>query len=396
MEKPVILSACRTAGGKFGGQFKSFSATDLGAVAIKEAVKRSGAAPEAVEEVIMGCGWQAGVGANPARNAMYKAGIPVNVPAFTVNIRCGSGLRSIMLAADRIRLGDAYAILAGGMESASSAPYLLQKARWGFRMGKQEVLDALHADGLFCPLAGSLMGEITENYVIPEFSITREEQDEFSYYSHKKAVEAIESGAFKDEIVTLSLKDRKKGEMILDTDEIPRRDISQEALAKLPAIFKKENGTITAGSSSALCDAGSAVLVSGADWAQAQGLAPIAEILSYAVTATDPQHFPISPVDAMKAALAKADMSMDDIELIELNEAFAAQIIACHRKMPFDMSKLNIHGGAISLGHPIGASGAKILTTLIYSLINNNKEVGMASACIGGGQGVAMIIRIIK
>ncbi|MCC8179214.1 MAG: thiolase family protein, partial [Cloacibacillus sp.] len=207
---------------------------------------------------------------------------------------------------------------------------------------------------------------------------------------------AIEKGLFKDEIVPITLKDKKKGELILDTDEIPRRDISLEALAKLPAIFKKENGTITAGSSSALCDAGSAVFVAGAEWARVNGLKPMAEIVSYAVTATDPQHFPIAPVDAMRIALDKAGMTLEEMELIELNEAFAAQVIACHRKMPFDVEKLNVHGGAISLGHPIGASGAKILTTLIYSLINQNKEIGMASACIGGGQGVAMVIRIIK
>ena len=365
MEKAVILSACRTAGGKFGGQFKNFSATDLGAAVLKEGVLRSGAPLESVEEVILGNGWQAGVGANPARNAMYKAGIPVNVPAFTVNIRCGSGLRSVMLAADRIRLGDAKAILAGGMESATNTPYLLPNARWGFRMGKQ-------------------------------LSITREEQDEFSYYSHKKAASAIERGSFKDEIVPVILKDKKKGEIILDTDEIPRKDISMEALAKLPAIFKKDGGTITAGSSSALCDAGSVAFVASEKWAKVNGLKPIAEILSYAVTATDPQHFPIAPVDAMQKALDKAGMGIRGMDLIELNEAFAAQVIACHRKMPFEMERLNIHGGAISLGHPIGASGAKILTTLIYSLIHQNKEVGMASACIGGGQGVAMVVRRTK
>ncbi|MDY2984880.1 MAG: acetyl-CoA C-acyltransferase [Synergistes jonesii] len=396
MEKAVILSACRTAGGKFGGQFKNFSATDLGAAALKEAVLRSCAPLESVEEVILGNGWQAGVGANPARNAMYKAGVPVNVPAFTVNIRCGSGLRSVMLAADRIRLGDAKAILAGGMESATNTPYLLPNARWGFRMGKQEALDALHADGFQCPLAGALMGEITEDYVIPEFSITREEQDEFSYYSHKKAAATIEQRLFKDEIVPVILKDKKKGEIILDTDEIPRKDISMEALAKLPTIFKKDGGTITAGSSSALCDAGSAVFVAGAGWAKANGLKPMAEIMSYAVTATDPQHFPIAPVDAMRKALDRAGMSIKEMELIELNEAFAAQVIACRRIMPFDMERLNVHGGAISLGHPIGASGAKILTTLIYSLIHQDKEVGMASACIGGGQAVAMVVKIIK
>ncbi len=343
----------------------------------------------------MGNGWQAGVGANPARAAAFKAGVPVNVPSFTVNIRCGSGLRTIMLAADKIRLEDAKAILAGGMESATNTPYILPNARWGFRMGKQEVLDVLHADGFQCPLVGALMGEITETYVVPELSISREEQDRFSYYSHKKAVEAIGSGAFKDEVLPIIIKDKKKGELTLDTDEIPRKDISMEALAKLPTIFKKDGGTITAGSSSALCDAGSAVFVAGEAWAKANGLKPMAEIVSYAVTATDPQHFPIAPVDAMQKALSKANMNISDMEIIELNEAFAAQVIACHRKMSFDMDRLNVHGGAISLGHPIGASGAKILTTLLYSLAHQDKEIGMASACIGGGQGVAMVVRRI-
>ena len=238
------------------------------------------------------------------------------------------------------------------------------------------------------------MGEITEDVVIPEFSITRQEQDEFSYQSHMKAVDAIEKGLFKDEIVPVVVKDRKKGELILDTDEIPRKDTSIESLAKLPVIFKKD-GTITAGSSSALCDAGSAVMVAGDDWAKAEGLSPIAEILSYSSAAVDAEHFPIAPVKAMDIALKKAGMTMDDMELIEINEAFAAQVIACYRKMPFDMERLNVHGGAIALGHPIGASGAKILTTLLYALKQQGKSVGMASACIGGGQGVAMVVRLI-
>jgi len=392
--KAVILSACRTAGGKFGGQFSKLSATDLGAAALKETIVRSGASADVVEEVIMGNGWQAGVGANPARNAMFKAGIDQSVPAFTVNIRCGSGLRTVMLAADRIRLGDASAILAGGMESATNTPYILRDARWGFRMGEKKAEDVLHADGFICPLAGRLMGEITEDVVIPEFSISREEQDEFAYYSHMKAVEAIEKGLFKDEIVPVVIKDRKKGEIVLDTDEIPRKDTSIESLSKLPAIFRKE-GTITAGSSSALCDAGSAVMVAGDEWAKAQGLKPIAEIISYSAVAVDAEHFPIAPVKAMDIVLKKAGMAMDDMELIEINEAFAAQVIACHRKRPFDMDRLNVHGGAIALGHPIGASGTKILTTLLYALRQQGKSIGMASACIGGGQGVAMIVKLL-
>ena len=394
MAKAVIVSACRTAGGKFGGQFSKLTATDLGAAALKEAVARSGAPAEAIEEVIMGNGWQAGVGANPARNAMYKAGIDQTVPAFTVNIRCGSGLRTIMLAADRIRLGDAKVIMAGGMESATKAPYILAEARWGFRMGEQKAADVLHVDGFLCPLAGRLMGQITDEVVIPELGITREEQDEFSYHSHMKAVAAIEQGLFKDEIVPVTIKDKKKGEIILGTDEIPRKDTTVESLAKLPVIFKKD-GTITAGSSSALCNAGSAVMVADSGWAKAQGLKPLAEIVSYAVAAVDAEHFPIAPVKAMGIALKKAAMSIDDMELIEINEAFAAQVIACHRQMPFDMSRLNVHGGAIALGHPIGASGTKILTTLIYSLKQQGKSLGLASACIGGGQGVAMIVKLI-
>lgn len=394
MGKPIILSACRTAGGKFGGQFAKMSATDLGAAALKEAILRSGASQEVVEEVIMGNGWQAGVGANPARNAMFKAGIDQTVPAFTVNIRCGSGLRTIMLASDRIRLGDAKVIMAGGMESATKAPYILPEARWGFRMGEQKALDVLHQDGFICPLAGKLMGQITDEVIVPEFSITREEQDEFSYNSHMKAVAAIEHGLFRDEIVPIVIKDRKKGEIIIDADEIPRKDTSIESLAKLPTIFKKD-GTITAGSSSALCDAGSAVMVADSEWAESEGLQPIAEIISYAVAAVDAEHFPIAPVKAMDIAFKKTGMTIKDMELIEINEAFAAQVIACHRKMPFDMDILNVHGGAIALGHPIGASGTKILTTLIYSLRQQNKEIGMASACIGGGQGVAMIVKIL-
>lgn len=397
MGKPVIVSACRTAGGKFGGQFSKLAATDLGAAALKEAVARSGASADVVEEVIMGNGWQAGVGANPARNAMFKAGIDQSVPAFTVNIRCGSGLRTVMLAADRIRLGDAKVIMAGGMESATRTPYILPEARWGFRMGEQKAADVLHVDGFLCPIAGRLMGKITEEVVVQELSITRAEQDEFSYHSHMKAVAAAEKGLFKDEIVPITVKDKKKGELVIDTDEIPRKDSTIESLAKLPAIFadKGGTGTITAGSSSALCDAGAAVMVADSEWAKAQGLKPLAEIVSYSAAAIDAEHFPIAPVKAMEIAFQKAGMTMKDMDLIELNEAFAAQVIACHRKMPFDMDILNIHGGAIALGHPIGASGTKILTTLLYSLRQNGKSIGMASACIGGGQGVALIVKLL-
>ncbi len=391
MSKPVILSACRTPGGKFGGGLAKVKAPDLGALAIKEAVQRAGIDVDDVSEVVMGNGWQAGVGANPARIAMYRAGVPDSTPAFTVNIRCGSGMRSIMAVSDRIRLGDIPLAIAGGMESASNTPYLLPDARWGHRMGEKKALDTLHKDGFLCPLAGMLMGTSTE-ILVDELAISREEQDAFALASHQKAVKAIEEGWFREEIVPVAVKDRKKGEIVIDTDEIPRAETSMEKLGRLPAIFKDE-GTVTAGSSSALCDAGSAVVVADADWAEARGYKPMAEILGYATGALDPNYFGLGPTIAVPKALTMAGLTLEDMEIIEINEAFAAQVISCHRKMPFDMDKLNLHGGAIALGHPIGATGAKILTTLVYALKTHDKELGIASACIGGGQGVAMVVR---
>lgn len=391
MNRPVILSACRTAGGKFGGALKDLEATDLGAAALEEAVKRSGVDPKDIGEVIMGNGWQAGVGANPARIAMFRAGLPDAIPAFTLNKRCGSSLKTVMLAADKIRLGDHLAVASGGMESASNAPYILSGARWGFRMGEKKAIDILHKDGFHCPLSDMLMGATAE-ILVEERSITRKEQDEYALNSHKKAVAAILDGFFKQEIIPVNVKDRKKGTITVDTDEIPRNDTSLESLAKLPPIFKKD-GTITAGSSSALCDAGSACIVADADWAYANGYKPLAEILGYASGALDAVHMGLGPLVAMPKALERAGLTMNDMDIIEINEAFSAQILACHRDMLFDMEKLNPCGGAIALGHPIGATGGKILATLIYSLKRMNKELGIVSACIGGGQGVAMVLK---
>ncbi|MBL3593719.1 MAG: thiolase family protein [Synergistaceae bacterium] len=394
MARVVILSACRTAGGKFGGGLSRFEASDLGGMAVAEAMKRSGLSGEVIDEVILGNGWQAGVGANPARIALYKGGLPQSIPAFTVNIRCGSGIRTVMLGSDRIRLGDAKAMVVGGMESASNVPYLLPDARWGHRMGEKKALDVLHKDGFLCPVAGKLMGEATED-LVEELSITREEQDLFALESHRKASEATERGYFKEEIFPVSYRDRKKGEIVIDKDEIPRSDTTMEALAKLPVIFKK-NGTITAGSSSALCDAGSVLVIADGDWAESQGLKPMAEIVGYAAGALEAERFGLGPTIAMPKALSMAGLSLEDMDLIEINEAFASQVIACHRVMPFDRDRLNVHGGAIALGHPIGASGAKILTTLLYALKNRDKELGIASACIGGGQGVAIVVRRLR
>jgi len=391
MGKPVILSACRTAGGKFGGTLKNIEATELGGLVIKEALSRSGLSAEDIGEVVMGNGWQAGVGANPARIALFKAGLPQSIPAFTVNKRCGSGLKAAMLISDRIRLGDIRAGIAGGMESASNVPYLSQDARWGARMGEKALLDVLHKDGFLCPIAGMLMGSTAE-VLVEEFAISREEQDRFAFDSHRKALQAIDNGWFREEIVPVPVKDRKKGTILFEQDEIPLRDTSMEALAKLPAIFR-EGGTITAGSSSALCDAGSAVVVADSAWATANGYQPFAEILGYASGALDALHMGLGPTVAIPKALEMAGMKLEDMEIIEINEAFAAQVIACHRAMPFDMDRLNLHGGAVALGHPIGATGTKILTTLLYAMKTHNREIGLASACIGGGQGVAMVVR---
>lgn len=391
MGKPVFLSACRTPGGKFGGALKDVEAPDLGAVAVREAVKRSGVSPEDIGEVILGNGWQAGVGANPARIALFRSGLPQTIPAFTVNKRCGSSIKTAMLAADKIRLGDMKAVVGGGMESASGVPYILPEARWGYRMGEKKVLDGLHRDGFHCPLSDMLMGATAE-ILAEEYGISREEQDRYALESHRKAVSAMEGGHFSREIAAVPVKDRKKGTVLFEADEIPRPDTDLESLGRLPPIYRK-NGTITAGTSSALCDAGSAHVVADGEWARAQGLVPLAEIMGYASAALDAVHMGLGPVAAMPRALAMAGMSLEDMDIIEINEAFAAQILACHRELRFDMGKLNPCGGAIALGHPIGATGGKILATLLYSLKRMGKEFGIVSACIGGGQGVAMVIR---
>ena len=394
MGKAVILSACRTAGGKFGGALKGLDASALGAAALKAAVSRSCIDPKDLGEVVMGNGWQSGVGANPARIAEHKAGLPADIPAFTINKRCGSGIKAAMLIADRIRLGDIVAGVAGGMESASNVPYILPDARWGFRMGEKSALDVLHKDGFMCPLTEMLMGATAE-VLAEEGGISRAEQDVYACRSHEKATRALAEGWFKNEIVDVVIPDKKKGDLIVNVDEIPRADTTVEALGKLPAIFQK-NGTVTAGSSSALCDAGSAGVIADSDWAKARGYRPMAEILGYASGALDALHMGLGPIVAMPKALEKAGMTLADMDIIEINEAFSAQILACHRKMPFDMEKLNPCGGAIALGHPIGATGMKILATLVHSLIRMDKEFGIVSACIGGGQGVAMVVRRIE
>lgn len=385
MKRIVIVSAVRTAGGKFGGSFAGLSAVDLGAAVIKEAVKRGGIASEDVDEVIFGNGWQAGVGPNPARLCTVKAGLPVSVPAYTVNIRCGSGLKAVQLGIQAIMAGDADIVVAGGTESSTKVPYLLPEARWGQRMGNKTVEDVLHKDGFMCSLADMFMGQTAE-ILVKKYDITRQEQDQFSLESQQKALKAINEGIFNEEILPVEIK---PGEFF-STDEVPR-ETSLEKLYKLPAVFEK-NGTVTAGNSCALCDAASAVVIMSEEKANSIGVKPMALIHSYSYIALEPKEMGSGPAIAIPIALNKAGMKLEDMDLIEINEAFASQVIACDRELNIDRKKLNIHGGAIALGHPVGATGAKLLTTLIYALKRYDKSLGAVSLCIGGGQGVAMIV----
>jgi len=391
MNDIVIASAVRTAGGGFGGSFKKVSAVELGALALQEAVRRAGIKPDQVDEVVFGNGWQAGLGPNIGRIATVKGGMPHEVPAFTVNKRCGSSLRAVSLAAQMIKAGDAEAVLAGGAENTSQVPYMAAGARWGNRMGDSKLVDLMHKDGFMCPLAGHLMG-MTAETLVEKYNISREEQDAFALESQNKALDAVKEGKFKEEILPVEVPVKRGMTEIFDTEEIPREGITLEKLAKLPPVFKRDGGSVTAGNSCALCDAASAVLVMKKERASELGVKPLARIVSYAHAGVDPAVMGIGPVPAVSMALDKAGLELKDIDIIELNEAFAAQTIAVERELKWDRSRVNVHGGAIALGHPVGATGAKILTTLIYALKSRDKNMGLVSLCIGGGQGVAIVI----
>jgi acetyl-CoA C-acetyltransferase len=390
MSDIVIASAVRTAGGSFGGAFKRVSAVELGALIIQEAVQRAGIEPNQVDEVVFGTGWQAGLGPNIGRLATVKGGLPQEVPAFTVNKRCGSSLRAVSLAAQMIKAGDAEVVLAGGAENTSQVPYIADRARWGNRMGDGKLIDVMHKDGFMCPLAGHLMG-MTAETLVEKYNISREAQDAYAAESQNKAIKAVKEGKFKEEILPVEVPVGKGKTEIFDTEEIPREGVTVEKLAKLPPVFKKE-GTVTAGNSCALCDAASAVLVMKEERAAELGVKPLARIVSYAHAGVDPAIMGMGPVPAVFKALKLAGLELKDIDLIELNEAFAAQVIAVEQELKWDHSKLNVHGGAVALGHPIGATGTKILTTLIYALKDRDKSLGLANLCIGGGQGVAVVI----
>ncbi|MBY6844431.1 acetyl-CoA C-acetyltransferase [Clostridium botulinum] len=389
MKNVVIASAVRTPIGKFGGTLKSVSAIELGSIVIKEALKRANVKPEDVDEVIMGNVLQAGLGQNSTRQSAVAAGIPVEVPSFTINKVCGSGLRAVSLATQLIKLGDDDIVVAGGTENMSAAPYLLEKARWGQRMGDGKIVDEMIRDGLWESFNDYHMGITAEN-IAEQWGITREEQDEFSAKSQQKAEKAVKEGRFKEEIVPVVIKSRK-GEVVFDTDEFPRFGATKESLSKLKPAFKKD-GTVTAGNASGINDGAAVLVIMSEEKANELGIKPLAKIVAYGTSGVDPKIMGYGPFYATKKTLEKANLKIADMDLIEANEAFAAQSLAVAKDLGFDMDKVNVNGGAIALGHPIGCSGARILTTLLYEMEKRNSKHGLATLCIGGGMGTAIIV----
>ncbi len=392
-EPTVILSACRTAIGSFGGSLKDVSAADLGAVVIREAISRAQIDPSAVGDVIMGCVLQGGTGMNVARQAALKAGVPQEVPSETVNRVCGSGLQAVVHAVEAIQTGYIDLAIGGGTESMSGAPYYLKGARWGFRMGNAEVFDSVLAEGLTCSIEGCHMGVTAEN-IVERYGISRADQDSFAAESQNRAERTIAEGHFTDEIVPIEVAGRKKGETTrFDTDEHPRRGTTAQALAGLRPAFKKD-GSVTAGNASGINDGAAALVVASEARATQLGRTPLARVISFASTGVAPAIMGMGPVDAVRKALQRAGLSVTDIDLFELNEAFAAQALAVAKQLGLDAAKVNTRGGAVALGHPIGASGARILTTLIYALRARGGGRGVASLCIGGGMGIAMVVSV--
>ena len=393
MENAVLLSACRTPIGSFGGGLRDLSAADLGAVVVKEAVCRAGVSPSEVGDVVLGCVLQAGAGMNIARQAALKAGLPIDTPAETINRVCGSGLAAVIHAAEALLAGYTDLLVAGGTESMSNAPYLLKHARWGLRMGHGELIDSMVADGLSCAIASCHMG-ITAEEIVTRYGISREDQDAFAAESQQRAARAIQEGRFKAEIVPVEVPQKRGDPIRIDTDEYPRADTSVEKLMGLRAAFKKD-GSVTAGNSSGINDGAAALVVATDAKARDLGKKPLARILSYATVGVDPKVMGMGPAPAIRRALERADLDIGDIDLIELNEAFAAQSLAVVRDLGLDPARVNPYGGAIALGHPIGASGARILTTLLHALRARRERRGIAALCVGGGMGVAMVVESI-
>jgi acetyl-CoA C-acetyltransferase len=389
MEDAVIVSAVRTPVGTMGGVFADVPAPRLGAIAVEEAIRRAAVNGATIDEVLMGNVLQAGLGQNPARQAALGAGMDTSIPTMTVNKVCGSGLKTVALAAQAIRAGDAELIVAGGMENMTRAPYLVENARYGYRLGNGELVDEMIRDGLWCAFDNCHMGITAEN-VASEYEVSREDQDAFAADSQRKAGEALKSGRFKDEIVPVPVQ-RKKETVLVDTDEHPRPDSTAEVLAKLRPAFAKE-GTVTAGNASGINDGAAAVVVMSASRAKELGVQPIARIRAYASAGVEPRVMGVGPIPASRKAMEKAGVQVKDIDLFELNEAFAAQSVAVGRELAVPEDKLNVNGGAIALGHPIGASGTRILVTLLHEMLKRDSQLGLAGMCIGGGQGIAMVV----
>ncbi len=389
----VILGAVRTPIGKFGGAFKDTSAVALGVTASVEAMKRAGVAPDQIDEAIFGMARQAGNGPNPARQVLVRSGIPVDRPAFTVNKACASGMKAISLGCQSLLLGENKIILAGGIENMSRIPYLLDGARWGYRLGDGKLADAMYRDGLFCPLAERIMGETAET-LADRYNISRREQDEYALESHLKTRDASEAGKFADEIVPVTVRGKGGQDVVITADEHPRPDTTLEKLAKLPPVFR-EGGTVTAGNSSGLTDGGAALVLTTRAEADKLGARPMAEILGFSSGAVDPNEMGLGPVPAVKKILASLHLTLDDFDLVEINEAFAAQVLACERELEWDPARRNTRGGAIALGHPIGCTGARITVTLLNSLFQEDMELGLATLCVSGGQGMALVLKRI-
>ena len=391
MENAVIVSAVRTPVGSFGGYFKDVPATELGVHAVKAALERAKIAPEDVDEVVLGCVLQAGLGQNPARQAAIGAGIPKEVPSTTINMLCGSGLKSVAIASQMIRAGDVEVVVAGGMENMSRAPYLMPAGRFGARMGDAKLIDSMIHDGLWDAFNDIHMGITAEN-LADQYGIAREEQDEFAARSQQKAEQALETGVFKDEIVPIEVP-AKGGPKLVENDEHPRPGTTAEALAKLRAAFRKDGGTVTAGNASGVNDGAAAIVVMSERVARERGLGTFGTVESYASVGVEPKIMGIGPVPAVRKALQRAGLELTDIDLVELNEAFAAQSLAVLRELEIEPERINVHGGAIALGHPIGASGGRILVTLLHEMRRRDAARGLATLCVGGGQGQAAIIR---
>ncbi len=390
MREIVITGAARTAGGKFGGSLKKLTAPEFGAVAVRAAIERSGIPADVVDQTVLGNAWQAGVGPNPARITAVKAGVPTDAPAVSINVRCGSSIQALIFGAQAIKAGDVDTVVVGGTESTNQVPYALPKARFGYRMGKGAILDLMHQDGFLCPLGGGLMGELSED-VRAEMEISREDQDAYAAECHNKAEAAVKAGKFVDEVAPVEIKGRKGKVDVFKDEEIYREGMTAESLAKLPPVFRKD-GTITAGNACALCDAAAAQVLMEREKATSLGLKPMALLRGYSFVGVDPKRFGLSPVKAVNAALKHAGVELKDIDLIELNEAFAAQALGCMRQLDLDGSNVNVNGGAIALGHPVAATGSKILTTLLYAMKDRDATLGLVSLCIGGGNGVAAVV----